>query len=556
MTFSNTKLTNLFSLKIVDFYATQAVLLLYNVKSCPMMNTNGLGYIRTNSVALRCQLSLLPCIRYYSNKLTTNTSYLPTVYALSTSPNTKSAIAVIRITGNHCKHIYHKLTLRNDMIKPREALLRNLYKSNPHKNSRTLLDSSLILFFQSPRSFTGEDLLELHVHGGKVVIQEILKTIQSMHDKSKGIEIRSALAGEFSQRAFQNGKYDLTKIEGIRDIIDAETETQRKGALVGFTGENKILFMNWRSVVLDNIAQLSAIIDFGDDIELDNLNLITSKIQSNIKLLKAEINKFIQKVEKSSILQDGIKVSLLGSTNTGKSSLLNKIAYDDISIVSNIAGTTRDVVTTPVNINGYKIIISDTAGIRNRSQTSDQIERLGMQKAISKVENGDICLIMIDPTNKPLLSPDLLEIIKSPKLENRIVRIIINKSDLIESDECLNCIKSQLRDEYNLAYPLNVISCLTDNGMKSLVNDLTKDFLHLSSVSEDENSIIVSQRVKDILQNDIIFGIENFENSSDDIVLMSENLRDTVEGIGKLTGENIGVEEVLGKIFSSFCIGK
>lgn len=246
-------------------------------------------------------------LKRYSGLAKPYTFQQPTIYALSTPANQTSAIAIIRISGTHAKYIYNRLVDSSTVPPIRKAILRNIYSPSscsvkPHdqKESKILLDTSLLLYFQAPYSFTGEDVLELHVHGGKAVVNSILKAIGSLHDRSSGKDIRFALPGDFSRRAFQNGKLDLTQLEGIKDLIDSETESQRRSALSSFNGDNKILFENWRETIIENMAQLTAIIDFADDNsqEIQNTDEIFHNVEKNIICLRDQIVTFTQKVEK------------------------------------------------------------------------------------------------------------------------------------------------------------------------------------------------------------------------------------------------------------------
>ncbi|QHS75302.1 Mss1p [Saccharomyces paradoxus] len=496
-----------------------------------------------------------------------STSQLPTIYALSTPPNQTSAIAIIRISGTHSKYIYNQLVDSNTDPPIRKAILRNIYlpssitakQLHGQKENKVLLDSSLLLYFQAPYSFTGEDVLELHVHGGKAVINGILKAIGSLHDRSSGKDIRFALPGDFSRRAFQNGKFDLTELEGIKDLIDSETESQRRSALSSFNGDNKILFENWRKSIVENMAQLTAIIDFADDNsqEIDNTDDIFHKVENNIICLRDEIVTFIQKVEKSTILQNGIKLVLLGAPNVGKSSLVNSLTNDDISIVSDIPGTTRDSINAMININGYKVIICDTAGIRGKS--SDKIEILGIERAKKKSVQSDLCLFIVDPTNSlKFLTEDILAHLSSEAFRNKRIIIVVNKSDLVSSDEMAKAV-NKIRTKFGAKYPILSVSCKTKKGIESLTNALTSNFESLSQSSADSSPVIVSKRVTEILKNDVLYGLEEFFNSKDfdnDIVLATENLKYASDGIAKITGQAIGVEEILDSVFSKFCIGK
>lgn len=480
-----------------------------------------------------------------------STSHLPTIYALSTPPGQRSAIAVVRISGAHSQYVLEKLTNWSKDPVPRMASLRKLYF--PRRDGQ-LLDTALTLFLKAPKTYTGEDTLELHLHGGKAVTSAVLKAIESLHNSESGFNIRYANPGEFSLRAFQNGKFDLTEIEGIRELIDAETETQRQSALSSFNGENKTRFLEWRSRVIRNIAQLTAIIDFGDDTELQDIENITKSVEADILQLRGMIRQFIDKIDKSSILRNGIKVVLLGPPNAGKSSLINTISEDEISIVSQIPGTTRDAIEVALNVSGYKVIICDTAGVRDDSD--DAIEQMGIKKALKKSKSSNMCLVLVDPQNTPLVPQSLKQHLDSPHFQHTDKVVVLNKVDTISSSKNLEEIKHRVQKELGANAPVWPVSCLTGQGIDGLVKELIGRFQILSDSSDESNPIVVSQRVREILSNDVLYGIEEFLSLRDDVVMASESLRQVAVGIEKITGEAIGVEEVLGVVFSSFCVGK
>lgn len=489
---------------------------------------------------------------------TVSTSYLPTIYALSTPPGQRSAIAVVRISGSQAKYIYRKLTRSERDPIPRAAILKKLYGPASSNEPRSnLLDQALTLFFKSPKTFTGEDILELHLHGGKAVTRSVLKAIESMHDRENGINIRYAVGGEFSQRAFQNGKFDLTEIEGTRELIDAETESQRRSALSSFNGENKDKFTKWRAKIVKNIAQLTAIIDFGDDTEIKDIEKIFNTVEATILQLKDEIKTFTTKIDKSSILQSGINVVLLGQPNSGKSSLINRISSDEVSIVSQVPGTTRDTIETIIDVQGFKVRMCDTAGIREES--TDKIELLGIEKAKKKSYHSDICLLLIDPNQKPLVSTEMKRILMSSRMINKEVIIVINKKDLITAPGHMTSIESSLGKALGREHTIIAVSCLTSDGIETLVRKLADRFQMISDSNDDSDPILVSQRVREILENDVVYGLDQFLMSKTydkDIVMASENLRHAADGIGKITGETVGIEEVLGVVFANFCVGK
>lgn len=478
------------------------------------------------------------------------TSYLPTIYALSTPAGQKSAIAIIRITGTHTTHIYKKLTGLSQLPKPRKALLRKLY--NPHEKNN-LLDSSIALYFKSPHSFTGEDMLELHIHGGKAISNSVIKAIESIHDRNNGINIRYAEAGEFSKRAFQNSKFDLTEIEGIRDLIDAETESQRRSVLSSFNGENKRLFHKWRKELIECSSKLTAIIDFGDDNDLNHSDVLFDQVEKSIINLQTDIVHFIKRVEQSTILQDGIKLVLVGAPNVGKSSILNNITKVDTSIVSDIPGTTRDTVDAVIDINGYKVILCDTAGIRRGS--TDKIEQIGIERAKAKLLQADICILVVDPTQQQLFDTELINLLKGSDLKNKHILIVVNKTDLVHDVKSISVTLNEFLENNKGIIP---VSCKSGVGIDYLLHQLTKEFRSLASNGHFE-AINISQRVKDILNNDILHGINEFievKRETGDVLMAAENLQYAIDGIGKITGEAVGIEEVLGLVFSKFCVGK
>ena len=424
-----------------------------------------------------------------------------------------------------------------------------------------LLDVSLVTYFPGPHSYSGEDTLEIYAHGGPAVIDGLLRSIGKLNSQEANIQIRYAEAGEFSKRAFLNGKFDLTEAEGINNLIDAETESERRGALSSFNGENRALFESWRNSLLNDIAQLTAIIDFGEDNDLDAENeRIYCNVEDHVRTLKREMEDFKNQIERAKILQNGIKLSLIGEPNVGKSSLLNCMGKRDIAIVSNIPGTTRDTVDTVMDIQGYKVILSDTAGIRD--ETNDSIEMIGIGRAKLKAQNSDICLLVLDVTRKydpkEFVTNKEIQKLLNSRRKDKPVLIVLNKTDLVD-DSKLDEIKQLVDDCFHNEYPIFAISCKTTKGITSLTNQLVASFKSLSSTSDSSDAIIVSQRVNDILVNDVLYGINKFLNSRSsgaDLVMATEDLQCAVNGIGKISGDFVGVEEILGVVFSKFCVGK
>lgn len=480
--------------------------------------------------------------------------YSPTIYALSTKLG-RSAIGVVRISGSQSQYIYNQLTKTTDPPRSRVTSVRKLYF--PQKN--TLLDEALTLFFKSPRSYTGEDLLELHLHGGTAIIQSVLKAIKDLHNPDEGVFIRYAENGEFSRRAFVNGRFDLTEIEGIREMIDAETESQRIAALSSLTGDTKKMFLKWREEVVKNIALLTTVIDFGEDHDIDEVAELFDTVKNNVDILSKKISSFLQKVQGSEILMKGIRLILLGPPNAGKSSLLNYIANKDAAIVSEIAGTTRDSIDIPMDINGYKVVLGDTAGIRATTD-ADKIEIEGIKRAKLKSLSGDLVLVVLSVDNDS--SEDIEHLINHVRIlkeQQKEIVVILNKEDLLKNS---NISKEAIIARYCncLGLPntnFHFVSCITGSGIQELKTTLTNIFKSVS-LSETTDPIVISERAQDLLKNDVLYGFEQFKiwREQDDVVLASESLKQSVDGVGKITGETVGVEEILGVVFSSFCIGK
>ncbi|KAF8005290.1 hypothetical protein HF325_000747 [Metschnikowia pulcherrima] len=470
----------------------------------------------------------------------------PTIYALSTKPG-RAAIGVIRVSGLHASHVYKQLTKSQSLPLHRTASLRSLY------GSKGVLDHALTLFFKGPKLYTGEDLLELHVHGGTAIVKAVMAAVGKMHRPADEIHVRYAEQGEFSKRAFLNGRLDLTELEGVREMIDAETESQRVGALASLTGSNLALMRRWRHDIVKNVALLTTVIDFGEEHDLEETNRLFVDVEKDIKSLANEIRAYLAKVRGLEILMRGIKVTLMGPPNAGKLSLLNYLASDEKAIVSEVAGTTRDVIDVPLDIAGYKIVVGDTAGIRAMLDAG-QIEQEGIKRAKQKALLGDIVLVVV-PVNEPL-SSDIIAHVQLLHDAKRHVVAVLNKIDLGHPN--MAKLTSKLAQTLEILEQ-NVFpaSCLTGEGMDPLRDELVLLFKRVS-MSTSLDPVVISARARDLLENDVLYGLEQFLvwKDAEDVVLASECLRQASEGIGKITGDAVGVEEILGVVFSKFCIGK
>ena len=441
-----------------------------------------------------------------------------TIYALSSGPGI-SGVAIIRISGKNTRNIIKQIT-GTVALKPRIALLKKIREIK----TKELIDEGILIWFPSPDSYTGEDMAELHVHGSRAVIKAILDNL------SKIDNCRLAEPGEFTKRAFQNEKINLLKAESIGDLIAAETEIQRRQALKIMSGKSSDIFNSWRQTLLKILSNLEAKIDFPDeDLPADILN----NIKKNSEKVKLEIEKTLNDSKVGERIREGFKIAILGPTNAGKSSLLNYFSKREVAIVSEIAGTTRDIVEVHLNIDGYPVVMSDTAGIRN---SKDEIERKGIKLAFKKAEDSDLNLLVFEPKNV-----DFTAFLKDLDLEKSI--FIINKSDLGISD-------SKKLDQYKPLF----ISIKDEINIDKLITQI-KENLKNKFISV-EDTLITRERHRQHLQQ-CIDHLEKFSKKEDenDFDKAAEDLRLATRHLGMLVGK-VDVEEILGSIFNDFCIGK
>ena len=442
-----------------------------------------------------------------------------TIYALSSGPGV-SGIAVIRISG---KDTLKAIELMTGKIvpKPRVATLRKINKINTSE----LIDEGIILWFPGPESYTGEDMAEIQVHGSKAVIDALHSNISKIEN------CRLAEPGEFTKLAFQNGKINLMKAESIADLISAETEIQRQQAIKIMNGKSADKFNGLREKLLKILSHVEAKIDFPDeDLPQDilkNIKKISNEVILNIKKILND-----QKVGER--IREGFKIAIVGPTNAGKSSLLNHLSNRDVAIVSEIAGTTRDVIETHLNIDGYPVIISDTAGIR---ESKDEIEKKGIKLALRKAEDADLKLIVID--GKTL---DFKRVLKDLMDESAI--LVINKSDLLYKD-----LNSEIK---NLNHIL--ISVKNNRNIDGLILKIKNKLKNKFITSED--TLITRERHRQHLEQSLGY-LKNFEekNNAEDFDKAAEDLRLATRHLGMIVGK-VDVEEILGSIFNDFCIGK
>ena len=440
-----------------------------------------------------------------------------TIYALSSGPGI-SGVAVIRISGKETSEILKLLTKKN-LPKPREATIKKIIDPN----SSELIDEGIILWFPGPESYTGEDMAELHTHGSKAVIDAIHKALE---DTKK---CRIAEPGEFTKIAFQNGKINLLKAESISDLISSETEIQRKQAINIMTGKSSKIYDDLRGRLIRALSNIEAKIDFPEE---EIPEKIINEIKKNVDYVIEKIQKILNDQKVGERIREGFKIAIVGPTNAGKSSLLNHLSNRDVAIVSEIAGTTRDVIEVHLNINGYPVVLSDTAGIR---KSKNEIEKKGIKLALKKAEEADLNLIVIEPKNLEFTG-FLKDLIKSNSI------LVINKCDL----------KEVILTEQMKKIDHVIISVKNNTNLENLILKIKSKLK--GKFIQTEEIIITRERHRQNLEQ-CLQNLVNFKNQKDDFDKAAEDLRLATRHLGMIVGK-VDVEEILGSIFNDFCIGK
>ena len=442
-----------------------------------------------------------------------------TIYALSSGPGI-AGVSVVRVSGKDTSKVI-KIITGEDLPAPRVATLRKMNNINTNE----LIDEGLIIWFPGPQSYTGEDLVEFHVHGSRAVVTALHTSISEIEN------CRLAEPGEFTKRAFQNGKINLIKAESIADLISSETEIQRKQALEIMNGKSSDKFNSWREKLLKILSHIEAKIDFPDE---DLPEDIIFEIKKTSEQVSNEINKILEDEKVGERIREGFKIAIVGPSNAGKSSLLNYLSKRDVAIVSEIAGTTRDVIETHLNLDGYPVVLSDTAGIRD---SKDEIEKRGIKLALKRAEEADLRLVVIEPKNL-----DFTGFLKGLFDENSI--LVINKSDLLQKN-----LDEQIKKLEHV-----LISIIKNSNLDILINKI-KNKLKNKFIS-NEDILITRERHRQHLKQ-CVDHLKNFskKNKNDDFDKAAEDLRLATRHLGMIVGK-VDVEEILGSIFNDFCIGK
>ena len=454
---------------------------------------------------------------------------METIAAISTAPGL-GGIGIIRITGDKAFEILLKI-FKSTKVKKMEDIVPNTIIYGKIYDDSRMVDEVLVSFFKSPNSYTKEDLVEINTHGGSIVMKEILNLVLK-----KGAML--AEPGEFTKRAFLNGRIDLTQVESIATILNAKSEEELRisGELLQGKLYNKVV--NIKEKLMDILMHLEVNIDYP---EYDTDEKETEEIVSTVTDILKDLKRFEATFEVGSKIKDGIKVSIIGRPNAGKSSLLNNLLNKERAIVTEIEGTTRDSIEEDLNINGINIKIIDTAGIR---ETDEKVEKIGIERAITIAEKSDLIIAIFD-ISKPFNENDrkIMDIIS--KKESLI---LLNKYDLVKDIDLPEEIK-------NTGKEYIYTSMLEKKGTEDVIEWITKKTESLK-INKNNDIIIIHERQKKVI-TDVIKMIEQILKDLEiiPIDMVSENIRDVINKINELTGENVK-EEVLNEIFKNFCLGK
>jgi tRNA modification GTPase len=442
---------------------------------------------------------------------------MDTIYALSSAAG-RAGVAIIRLSGPHAMAALRQIAI-GELPAPREAGLRRL--RDPR--SGVDLDQSIVVMFPAPRSFTGEDVVEFHLHGGRAVVRSMLDALASCQG------LRPAGPGEFTRRAFEQGKLDLTAAEGLADLVNAETEAQRRQALRQLGGELGALYDRWRQELIRALAHIEAYIDFPEEGLPPSL---AEQTRATLSSVATEIGRHLEDKRRGERLRDGISVVILGPPNVGKSSLLNALAGRPAAIVAATAGTTRDVIEVQLDLAGYPVTVADTAGLR---EGQDEIEAEGVRRAKARAGEADIKILMVEASRPQDIVAELANLADEDAL------FAINKCDLLEHPpRTVLC-----------GRPTFAISARTGAGLDSLLGALTEAVIERAAVGE--SPALTRERHRLALRE----CLECLERAlaAPATELLAEDLRLAVRAVGRITGR-VDVEDLLDVIFREFCIGK
>lgn len=463
--------------------------------------------------------------------------YSETIFALASAPG-MAGVAVMRISGPKALAAYKILACDDEDLAPRRAFLRSFYDAE-----KSLIDRGLVLYFSAPHSFTGEDVIELQPHGSPAVIQALFDRLGAIDG------LRMAQPGEFTRRAFENGKLDLTQAEAIADLVHAQTQMQRAQALSQMEGSLFGLYEGWSDTIKRMLAHIEADLEFPDE---DLPDGVLPSLLPKIDDLIHDLNDHLQDARRGERLREGLQIAVIGAPNAGKSSLVNALAQREVAIVSDLAGTTRDIVEAHLDLSGYPVILADTAGLRPELLMADMtelsghdaIEAKGIERALERARQADFRVFVIDGQDPDL---DLSAVLALYQQDNSL--IVINKAD-----DGKDSVRSELMGSLQ-GYEYIAISVQAQYGFTELLARLTERAREMMGLREApaltrarhrESLIDVQAHLERALKLGNQRGLPE---------LVAEDLRLAARGIGRITGR-IDVEDLLDVIFRDFCIGK
>lgn len=443
--------------------------------------------------------------------------YADTIFALASAPG-RAGVSIVRLSGAQSGNILKRITAR-PLPDPRKAVLRKFIDPESH----TPLDTGLALWFPLPASFTGENVVELHLHGGTAVVDAVLRVLARQPDA------RPALAGEFTRRAFELGKLDLTEVEGLADLVAAETEAQRRQAFRQMQGQLGAMVEGWRQALLGALAHIEAHIDFTEEeLPPDLWDTVRLKLMS----LVSEMHLHLNDKQDGERLRRGLQVAVIGAPNVGKSSLINAIARRDVAIVTPLAGTTRDIIEVNLDLGGYPVTLADTAGLR---QGQDPIEAEGIRRGRAMAATADLKLALFDATDWPHLDAETGALCDADTLR------ILNKVDL--NPHAIGPAQAQ---------GMLALSVADGPGLALLLSTLQAEAV--TRLGSGESAGLTRERHRVHLQS-CAESLARATRPGVAVELAAEDVRLAVRALGRITGR-VDVEDILDVIFADFCIGK
>ena len=448
-----------------------------------------------------------------------------TIVGISTAVGI-GAISIVRISGENSISIANSIFKGKDLTKIKTHTITYGHIID----NDTIIDEVLVSIMRAPSTYTMEDVVEINCHGGIATTKKILEILLT-----KGC--RLAEPGEFTKRAFLNGRIDLIEAEGVMDLINAKTDQAREVAINQVSGKVTSLIRDIRQDLIEILANIEVNIDYP---EYEDIEQVTNEILiPKIKSAKSKINKILNESENGKLIKEGIKTVIIGRPNVGKSSLLNKLIEEDKAIVTDIAGTTRDIVEGTLNLDGILLNIIDTAGIR---ETTDKVEKIGVDKSISLIEKADLILFMLN--NNEELTQDDLDILK--KTENKNTIIIVNKTDLTQK------IDINKLNKKNIVY----MSLENNVGLDHLKDEIIKLF-NLEKITQADLTYLTNARSIAILKNNLesIKNIEEGIQNKIPVDIVGIDIKQIWSNLGEIIGETYK-EELIDQLFSQFCLGK